>query len=424
MDTPPIEINETTQQKPRSHKQLLISLAVLFFIVIVTAIFIIYGRGYVIDLSKGRPEITGTGLLAAKSTPDGAQVIINDHLTTATNNTINLAPGKYKVEIYKEGYFPWMKNIIIQKEVVTTVDAFLLPAYPALQSMTTTGVDNPVLDPSGQKLAFTVGSQSAQLKNGIYVINMGSSPLLALQSGAMQIAADTNTTFFSTAKISWSPDGQNIVATVSGSLGNLTTYLLNGNGFNGSPQDITETVSNYQQTWQNDAITKQISQIATLKPILKQVVQQNFSIVSWSPDTTKILYIASQSATIPQIITPALIGTDSTPEQRSIEQGKVYVYDIKEDKNFKILDNNNGSQFMVQNSEFPLKWLSDSNHLLYNHDKKIDVMEYDRGNETTVYAGPFLDNYVFPWPTGGKFVILTNLGNQDIPPNLYTVSLK
>jgi hypothetical protein len=66
----------------------------------------------------------------------------------------------------------------------------------------------------------------------------------------------------------------------------------------------------------------------------------------------------------------------------------------------------------------------DSKHLVYVHEGKIDMMEYDTANQTTIYAGPFVDGFVFPWPDATKLVILTNLGNPMITPNLYTISLK
>jgi len=42
----------------------------------------------------------------------------------------------------------------------------------------------------------------------------------------------------------------------------------------------------------------------------------------------------------------------------------------------------------------------------------------------TLYAGPFIDHYVFPWPDGSKIVILTNLSNPSVAPTLYTIGLK
>lgn len=399
-------------------KQSLISLSILMVIILITIVIIIYGKGYQIDFQQGRPEIAGTGLLVTTSTPDGAQVFINDHLTTATNNTINLAPNTYRVKIFKDTYFPWKKTITINKEVVSKAEALLFPIAPKLESITGTGVNNPILDPSGAKIAFTVASQSA-VKNGVYVLNMNGGPILTLQSAQTQIVDDT-TDVFSTAKLSWSPDSQNILATISAGQ-RVTTYLLNANGFNSTPTDVTETLSTYQSTWSKQKDDTAIAQIANLKSNLKKLVQENFTIVDWSSDETKILYTASTSATLPLIINPPIIGANSTPQDRNIQKGSVYIYDIKEDKNYKILDSISP---LITQEEFPLKWLPDSKHLLYIYNKKIEVMEYDGGNKTTIYAGPFVDHFVFPWPAGGKFVILTNLDNEDISPNLYTVSLQ
>jgi hypothetical protein len=41
---------------------------------------------------------------------------------------------------------------------------------------------------------------------------------------------------------------------------------------------------------------------------------------------------------LPIIINPRLIGTDSTAEVRNIQKGSIYVYDIKEDRNYKIIE--------------------------------------------------------------------------------------
>ena len=69
-------------------------------------------------------------------------------------------------------------------------------------------------------------------------------------------------------------------------------------------------------------------------------------------------------------------------------------------------------------------WFTDSKHLIYVRDKELKIVEYDGLNETTVYAGPFIESYIFPWPDATKILFLTNLGNSRITPNLYTISLK
>lgn len=398
-------------------KQILISLAILAFLIIGTTIAILYAKGYRFSLLKGKPEFSGTGLLVATSQPDGAQVFINGHLTTATDNTINLPPGEYSVKIFKEGYFPWEKKIKIQKEVVSKAEGLLLPNAPKLENITASGVQNPSIDPSQTRLAYTVASQSAR-KNGIYILDMTNRPILTLQSAATQIADDT-VDAFSISTLSWSPDGKQLLGNV-----NQSIYLLQAGSFNQNPQDVTPTLASVQALWEEDKKTKEEARLTGLKPVLKKFIVDNFTVIAWSPDETKILYEASQSANMPIIIKPRLIGVDSTPEERTIKKGRIYVYDLKEDKNFKILDSLPNPQLSITDYQLPLSWFPDSKHLIYVHDKKIDLMEYDGLNLTTVYAGPFEDNYVFPWTNGSKIVILTNLGNPNIVPNLYTIGLK
>lgn len=403
-------------------KQLVISLLTLFFLFLATTLTILYGRGYRFGLEKGKPDLSGTGLLVTTSNPDGAQVFINDHLTTATNNTINLSPGDYAIRIYKEGYFPWEKKIKVQKEVVAKAEALLLPTTPNLEDITAGGVENPVIDPSKTKIAYTVKSQTSR-KNGIYVLDMSIRPVLTLQSSSTQIVDDAIDTF-STATLIWSPDGKELLATISSPLKNPTTYLLNSSGFNDNPKDVTETLNLLNATWQKEKEEKQNSQLSFLKPALKKMILENFNIIEWPLDETKILYEASTSANLPLVIAPRLIGVDSTPEERSITKGSLYVYDIKEDKNFKLPVEFPKQETENSQEKLPLSWFPDSKHLIFVKNKKINVMEYDGTNSTTIYAGPFVDNYVFPWPNGSKMIILTNLNNPDIPSNLYAIGLK
>lgn len=396
-------------------KQFIIPLVILIFLLVGTVLVVTYGRGYRLGFDGGKPELSGTGLLVATSNPNGASVFINGHLTTATDSTLNLSPGDYTVRIVKEGYFPWEKKLKIQKEVVSKAEALLFPTNPKLEGITASGVKNPTLDPSASRIAYAVASESAR-KNGVYILDMTARPILTLQSAATQIA-DNTLDLLSEAALLWSPDGQELIATISAQVGKDTTYLLKTSSFNQNPQDISATLSVVQATWEKDKLEKEKARTSTLKPALQKLIFENFNILAWSPDETKILYEASQSAELPLIIKPPLIGADSTPQDRSLNKDSIYVYDMKEDKNFKILSSK-------PESKLALQWFPDSKHLIYVEGKKIDILEYDGINRTTIYAGPFADNYVFPWPNASKLVVLTNLGNENIPPNLYTIGLK
>ena len=403
-------------------KKIAFYIATFLFLLVTTLAVILYGKGYNFNFGNGKIGISGTGLLAATSQPDGAGIYINDHLTSATNNTTSLPPGEYDVKIAKSGYSPWYKKIKIEKEVVSSAYAFLIPTAPKLDNITHAGVSSPVLDPTRTKLAYTVSSLDDPRKNGIYILDMGLRPILTLQSSSSQIADDTIDNF-SKALLTWSPDAKELVATISAGPNINTTYLLK-TGFNENPQDITATLATVNSAWKEQKDSQDKSQLLGFKAKLLSLIKENFKILSWSEDETKILYTATQSASLPLIINPPLIGTNSQSEEREIKIGTVYVYDIREDKNFKILDAmpEHKSQDFING--FPLNWFTDSKHLIYVADKKIQIMDYDGQNKTTIYAGPFMDGYVFSWPDGSKILILTNLGNPTISPNLYTIGLK
>ncbi|MBU4015867.1 PEGA domain-containing protein [Patescibacteria group bacterium] len=401
-------------------KQIIFAISILSFLIISTLFAILYGKGYRISFKQNIPEINKTGLLVVNSYPNGAQVFIDNHLTTATNNTINLPPGIYDIKIQKEGYFPWQKKLKIETEVVTKTEALLFPVAPRLESIATTPVLNPLIDPSGTKIAYQIASDAASRKNGIYILNMNTNTIsvsiLTLQSSSTQIADDT-ATLFSQAKLKWSLDGTQILAQIQDSTQNISTYLLKTDRLNEDPQDVTAILQSVEDSWRREKQQKERSLLADIKENTHKLIADNFSILAWSPDETKILYEASISAQLPLIIKPRRLGIDSLAEKRQITKGEVYVYDTKEDTNMKI-------PIVLSDSNSQISWLPDSSHLLYINDKKIIIMDTDGSNRITVYAGPFIDTFAVPWPDNSKIVILTNLGNPEASPTLYTIGLK
>lgn len=398
---------------PKLNKQLIFSVFIFLGLVLVTILVILYGKGYRFGIGSGKIEFNGTGLLVAKSIPDGAQVFVDGKLRTATDNTINIAPGEYEVGISKEGYFPWVKKVKIQTEVVTKADALLIPTAPKLESISDIGAAKPIIDPTLTKVAFVVSSQSAT-RNGIYVFDMRSNPLLTLQSSSTQIVDDSSDTF-SEADISWSPDGKDLIATISADRTTPTTYLLDTDRANNPPNDITETLSTVNATWTKIKASKEKAVFDSLPQGVRAILRSHFTVISYSPDQNKILYQASRSGELPIIIKPRLVGVNTTTENRNLEAGSFYVYDIKEDHNYKINSDNFKGAY---------SWFTDSRHLIYVKNNELHIIEYDGLNDTVVYAGPFIQNYVFPWPDATRIVVLTNLGNINITPNLYTISLK
>ncbi|HLD24425.1 MAG TPA: PEGA domain-containing protein [Patescibacteria group bacterium] len=408
-------------------RSILIFIITVCIILGVSAAVIAYGRGYRVNVNKN--SLTPTGLISATSDPVGAQVLVDNQLKTATNNSFAIEPGWYTVRIIKEAFIPWEKKIRVQGEVVTRADAFLFPTNPSLSPLTRTGMEQPTLSPDGSKIAYTIPLSIPQdggvVSAGLWVYTLSDAPL-GRNRGPELLAQSSPTFNLSTTTIVWSPDSTQILA-ITGSRGRLYT-VGNKNTF--------EEISQYQRllsVWQDEHTTINLEKLVPFKQGFIDIATSSARILAVSPDETKVLYEATAAATIPTIINPPLIGTNPTEDVRTIEPKKLYVYDSREDKNFFVLDQSElptptpkaGPTLPFYTQVSSIGWFPTSKHLLLTLLGKIDVMEYDRTNWTTIYAGPFTPGFVAPWPNGSRLVIVTNLNpSAGTLPNLYTVNLR
>lgn len=411
------EVQEPTPSNSNTGmKRILISGIVIgLFISLGSIAAILYAKGYRFDPSgkNNGKIIEGTGLLVATSHPDGARVLVNDHLTTATNNTINLAPGEYEVRIEKDGYIGWHKKVKIKNGLVSEANALLFPTAPKFEAMTTIGINRVIIDGTDGLLAYTVASQSAT-KNGVYVLNMNAGPFVFLGNSGNQIVNNVVANF-SDAEISFSPDSKQILAELPNA-----TYLLNANGSNTPPQDVTNTLLTVERDWDTQQAELDKKLTASLPRTLRPVAKKYFTNIQPSPEGDKILYTASQSATLPFVLKNKIPSLNSSPDQRKLQDGSIYVYDIKEDKNFRIFD----AGALKEEEEAPKYfWHADNRHLVFAQNGKVKISEYDGGNLTTVFDGPFLDSLVFPWPDGSSIAIVSRL-SSNVPNNLYRIGLQ
>jgi len=408
------------------NKRLIITLITIIGFILITTIIIALGRGY--RFNPKTKSFQSTGLLVSSSFPTGSQVFVDDHLVSATNSTIPLPPGTYNVKITKDGYIPWSKKLTIKGEVVTKADALLLPVAPELRPLTTTGALNPSLSSDGIKISYGVATSSAE-KQGIWILDLSDRPL-SFQSTARQIVKDNEFIKYSQGKTYWSPDGKQILIQTE-----QNYYLLNTDVMNDNPEDTSLTIEFLIQSWIKEKTDKEEALFKTLKPKFQESIKESIKILSYSPDETKILYEATASAIIPEIITPPLIGTNSQPEERSIKEGNIYIYDAKEDKNFQIKQGEKQKEANPEDKNIVLdylnslktpeiQWLPDSQHIILVENKKINIVEYDGTNKSTLISAPFEDNFVFPFPNVTRLVILTTLNPSLTTPNLYSLSLR
>lgn len=386
--------------------RVLILLLTILVVGVMGSVAIAYARGFRLDLTGDKVTLGPTGLLVANSDPTAAQVFVDGKLETATDNTISLSPGTYEISVRKEGYLTWDKTITIEQETVTQIDAFLIPSAPSLTAMTFSGVVSPQVSSDNTKIAYIVPvSESVDEKAGLWVIESVNLPLGFNRDPRQVMAGDLEKATFE-----FSPDGREILLT-SGTV----TYLLDISTF--TPQaelvDITLQVEDIKEEWQEEAERKIAARLSQLPDEIESVFRDNTTDIKFSPDENRILYTASGSATLASDLVRKLPGSSTQKEEREIQDGKLYVYDIREDKNFKVSDS------------IPVYWLPNSLNLVRPLEDKIEILDYDGTNAKTIYSGVYDFPHAYATTSADRIIVLTSFSRQEsLYGNLYWIGLK
>ena len=399
--------------KNSNQRSLFILLSVASFIVISTYIISLIARGYRFSTKDGL-VLKATGMISAISRPKGASVYVDDKLTTATDDTINLTPGVYSLKINKDGFLPWQKTITIKPETVYQADIQLFSAVPDLKPLTLTGAINPASNIDNTKIVYAVASASATKDNGLYLIESNGLPISLIRGISRQLSPNTATINWSKFIFTFSPNSREILAT---SLDTKTNYLLNLD----TPiqptklTDDTDKLSTIKQDWQTQTtvlLTAKLDRIP--KEIQTLVATSSAKDLQFSSDENKILYLAQLDGNITKNIITSPPAQSTQNQNRAVKKDNYYVYDIKDDTNF-LLGNKND----LSNPN----WLPNSNNIVYVQNQNLNVIDYDGTNRQTLFSSNFDPSCVYPWVDGSKIVILTS-PYPSAPANLYTISIK
>lgn len=398
----------------------------LLIIASIATITILYAKGYRISTENG--ELTPNGHLVIKSDPDGAQVFINNELTTVTNDNMTLPPGEYNITVKKEGYMDWNKKLAIEKETVTEETAHLFKAAPSLSAITFNSVISPIPSSDFSKLAYIIPNQNTladeskiiedEDKTGIWVLETINLPL-----GFSRDPRRITDLYLEDAIYTWAPNGREILIS-----GEFVDYLIPTNDF--TPKTSLVNIHLQKQAtlgeWKEEEETKKLAQIKNLPDEVQNLLKQDVTHFEVSPDEDMILYTASSSATLSKGLIPELPGSSTQKEERKIVEGKTYVYSVKEDRNFLVDEGNDltisgGTQIK---SGRLMTWFPTSRHLLLTEENKVVIMDNDGTNRKDVYTGGYLLPNAYPTLSTDRIIILTNFGAIDAPYNLYSVSVK
>ena len=370
-------------------RRFIITITTLLVIGVAASIAIFFAKGY--TFSTTEKKIVGTGIITISSEPDAASVFIDGHLTTATNATISsLPPKKYSVKVVKEGFIPWEKEVSVTEGVVTEVKVTLFPAIPTIYPLTFSGVKNPILSPDGSKLVYLVPKNVK--KGGVWVWSLVRNQQIAFARSAEPHQISSSTLIdFSDAVLKWSADSKQVLATIGNN-----NYLLETDQLNEEPKDITPLLDATLKGWEEDINSKDSARILNIKDINLRKVASDSAFLRWSPDESKFM---ARPEPILEGIEKDVLG--------------IKVYDLE------------------QKGEYSLPqalahiWLPDSRHIILIEKDNISLIDFDGTNKAVIFAGNFMDNFVFPWPDSSRLVIISSLPTPTASePNLYGINLR
>jgi len=398
----------------KDKKGLIIFSLVFTFIVCTTYLVSIYARGYQINIKKGI-SLSATGLISATSKPKSAPVFINDHLITATDDTINLTPDNYVIKIAKDGYFPWVKKIIVKKEVVYQTDSHLFRSVPDIKIITPIGAINPIISSDNSKIIFAVASASATKDNGLYQFDLSSSVFPINKSNLHQLATNFHGIDWSKCTFEISPNSKQLIAT---STINKISWLVNLEEpiTQNNIKDISVRKDLVIQEWKDQEATQISDKLSKLPQIFKNFIStQSAKDIQLNQTDEKVLYLSTSDYKLDSIQVSPPLDQSTQIQDRNIKKDNWYIYNLKDDTNFMI-----GSR----NDIFNPSWLNNSNSIICVQDKSIKVIEYDATNKQTIFSGKFINNMVYPSINGNQIIVLSNLYSNDNAENLYSLTIR
>lgn len=377
-------------------KHILYSLITLLLLVAVTLVVVGWAMGYRPNWKE--KALDTTGMIALKSLPTSAKFYLDDDFRIVSDGSVSgITPGKHFSSLVKDGYLPWEKEIEVFAQMVTEVNALLIPVSTRIEPLTNTGVRFPILSPSrGQILFFTKnGSQP-----GIWSIPLSDQPFLNIfKTNARLLAQDTTKVVFSAGEeLYWSPAEDEILIKMNSS----GYFLLDPRS--GDFSD-TKDPSLILTRWEEARLKKRSEFVKDY------LVPNHLSSIAlapetlWSPNEQLILYSKIDGDYIEYRVAnfATLLPVGEEREYVSLR--------LKKDSNLTVT------------------WYSDNRHLIlasHNEDSNVgtvEIIDIDGANRREVYSGSLYSPNVFSNPSGDRLIILASFKN-NVLPDLYTISLR
>jgi hypothetical protein len=381
-------------------KYLIKGIVTTLIIFVLSGILYLYTAGYRVSRETEKPiDLAITGMINAKSIPEGATVYLDDKVISATDSTIaGISLGKHHLKIVKRGFMPWEKEVEVYPELVTDITAVLVAKNPRIEPLTQTGATNPSISPSLSAIAYFSKDPD---KPGVWVLPLNGTRLNIFSSTPGVVLEDTAHTKFSEGlEIKWSPDETELLVKQAEN----KYYLVNLNDKSAKSTEEWETIL---EKWNKELTKKREALLAEAKlsKELKEIALQPETM--WAPDGKKFLYKVERN-----------------------NQIEYRVYDMEDPLPVGEKVDTLVMRTPTQNNQPKFSWFADSFHLITLErstpaDIKgvISLIRIDGTNKTEIYNNNVFSDEVFSAPSGDKIIALISF-RTDTPADLYTISIR
>ena len=162
----------------RTRRIIMFSFIAIFFIA--APLLLLYTSGYRYNLKRGK--IIKTGLLVIRTTPKDVNVYLDGQLQprqptlldTYEQRITDLPPKKYLLEIKKDGYFDWRKNLEVRPNQTTFAKTVLLLKKNTPWSILEKQVILTKISPDKKRLALAANNEKQDL---VYIYSTNSDNL-------------------------------------------------------------------------------------------------------------------------------------------------------------------------------------------------------------------------------------------------------
>lgn len=326
-------------KKQRAHMIRLMIGYVLIAVAIIIATSILLRIAFGFGLGKDG-QVVQNGFVFVSSQPDGSQVYVNGKLYKDTTGTrLQLPEGKYTLDIKKDGYTSWHRDIAVQGGMVVRYDyPFMVPASLTPAPVTTYSAAPALATESPDRHWMVVEKPGSLLDFDLYDISNAKQVSAKLTSISIpsSVVTSSDAADGSWKLTEWSNDNRHVV--LQHTFGTESEYVLVDTQDPAKSQNLTRTLGlsagqilslidkKFDRYYIFNPAAKSLDSATldggtTLSPVLTGVLAFK------SYGDNRILYATEEQAS-PGQVTTMLKDGDVTYKIREVTAGGPYLLDL------------------------------------------------------------------------------------------------